>query len=438
MTASDPTKDPAMKTVVLDDDPTGTQSAAHVRVLLETSVDLLEESLRDADSVYVLTNTRAIDEREAVELLRRVRSEAEQAAARLGAHVRFVLRGDSTLRGHVFAESDVFMGPESTMLFVPAFPDGGRTTRGGVHYVAVGGRDVPADETEFAQDPVFPFGTAVLARYVTEKSGRPSRLVALEELRAGGLAEILADVPPGMVVIPDVETNEDIRVIARAVEDATTLGGASVLVRSASPLAAALAGVESRSLLDTRAPAKVPGSVLLVCGSHTAGATAQLEQVTRIWGEPVVLDTDAALADPIQAGIALAARAAPMLRRGGFAAITSARSRSGEHNTLDHGGRVMDALTKAVRELLPLADAVVSKGGITSADTARRGMGARSAVVEGQVLPGVSLWTLTARDRRQRTYAVVPGNVGDADTLVTVLDALGTPRGAQAGAGSAR
>ena len=38
-----------MKTVVLDDDPTGTQSATGVQVLLESDADRLEAALRDAD-----------------------------------------------------------------------------------------------------------------------------------------------------------------------------------------------------------------------------------------------------------------------------------------------------------------------------------------------------------------------------------------------------
>ena len=84
----------------------------------------------------------------------------------------------------------------------------------------------------------------------------------------------------------------------------------------------------------------------------------------------------------------------------------------------------MAALTTAVRELLPDVGVVVSKGGITSAEVARVGIGASSAVVLGQVLPGVSVWRLSAHDGRELLYVVVPGNVGAPDTLVRVLDAL--------------
>jgi uncharacterized protein YgbK (DUF1537 family) len=44
--------------------------------------------------------------------------------------------------------------------------------------------------------------------------------------------------------------------------------------------------------------------------------------------------------------------------------------------------------------------------------------------VLGQVLPGVSVWRMSARDGRDLLYVVVPGNVGGPDTLTRVLDAL--------------
>jgi uncharacterized protein YgbK (DUF1537 family) len=412
-----------MKTVVLDDDPTGTQSATGVRVLLESDADLLERALRAVDSVYVQTNSRAIDEAAAVELVSRVRADALAAADRLGEPVQFVLRGDSTLRGHVFAETEVFLGGEAVMLFVPAFPDGGRTTREGVHYVRIDGVDVSADQTEYAADPVFPFDTAVLADYVARKSGRVGLPVALDAVQGiDGLEAVLLDAPAGAVVVPDAVTNEDIRKIAEAVRRARA-AGASIVVRSASPLAAMLAGVESEGLLEAPLVDRARPT-LLVCGSHTDGATRQLAGVTDRWGAPVVIDTGAALTDPAAAAATASKEARDRVARDGLAVVTSERVRLTEHDTLAHGERVMTALTEVVQAVLPEVEVVVSKGGITSAEVASTGLGARSAVVLGQVLPGVSVWELEARDGRMLLYVVVPGNVGGPETLVDVLDAL--------------
>ncbi|HEY8310980.1 MAG TPA: four-carbon acid sugar kinase family protein, partial [Gemmatimonadaceae bacterium] len=205
-----------MKTVVLDDDPTGTQSATDVLVLLETDADLLTDALRDADSVYVLTNSRAIDEAAAVALVTAVRADALEAAERLGQEVRFVLRGDSTLRGHVFAESDVFASDDAIIAFVPAFPAGGRTTIDGVHLVCIDGRSVPAHETEYAADPVFPFYASRLTDYVAEKSDRPALHVPLRAVRGDTLEQVLRNAPARTVVLPDVENDDDVHLIADA------------------------------------------------------------------------------------------------------------------------------------------------------------------------------------------------------------------------------
>lgn len=411
-----------MKTVVLDDDPTGTQSASGVQVLLHSDADLLTEALREADSVYVQTNSRAIDREAAVDLVTRVKADAEEAADRLGEQLQFVLRGDSTLRGHVFAETEVFLDSGAVMLFVPAFPAGGRTTSGGIHYVRSGGTNVPAHETEYAHDPVFPFSSGVLADYVREKSPRRALPLSREIVRGGQLTQALEAAEPGCVVVPDAEDDDDIRVIAEAVVAARS-GGKQIVVRSASPLAAELAGVSSAGLLP-RPLVDAARPTLLVCGSHTAGATAQLELVREAWGDPAVVSTDAALDDPAAAGAAAADSIRSQLDERSLAVVTSERNRKQSHGTLEHGERVMAGLTQAVRAVLPRIEIVIAKGGITSAEVARTGIGAKSALVVGQVLPGISVWRMDDLTGREILYVVVPGNVGDERTLVDVLEAL--------------
>jgi uncharacterized protein YgbK (DUF1537 family) len=411
-----------MRTVVLDDDPTGTQSATGVTVLLEYDASILTEALRDAPSVYVQTNSRALVEPEAVALVTRVRDAALVAGQTLGEEIQFVLRGDSTLRGHVFAESAVFASPGSVLLFVPAFPDGGRTTRGGIHYARIDGRDVPAGQTEYAEDPVFGFRNSSMTDYVGEKAGQASTHVALEAVRTGGLAGVLSEAPEGRVVTCDAVTGDDIALIADAVR-AVRAAGRPVVVRSAAPLAADLAGVASSGLLPTPlVPSARP--TLLVCGSHTAGATAQLEALEPAFGPPVEVDTAEALRDPASAGRQTAARARERLAETGFVMLASERRRLAEHNTLDHGEKVMTALTTAVAELADAVEVVVAKGGITSSEVARAGLGAASGLVLGQVLPGISVWDIEPRPGRHQLYVVVPGNVGGPETLAEVLRAV--------------
>ena len=63
---------------------------------------------------------------------------------------------------------------------------------------------------------------------------------------------------------------------------------------------------------------------------------------------------------------------------------------------------------------------VIAKGGITSAVTARDGLGARAARVVGPILTGVALWRLPDGT----DYVVVPGNVGGPDLLVDLVAAI--------------
>jgi uncharacterized protein YgbK (DUF1537 family) len=413
------------KTVVLDDDPTGTQSATGVRVLLRWGAphpplaQLLHETLAGADGVYVQTNSRALDEVAAVALVTEVRDAAREAGRLLGADVRCVLRGDSTLRGHVFAETDVFAGPGDVVLFVPAFPAGGRTTLDGVHLVRTADGDVPAGETEYAADPVFGFTSSRLVDYVREKSTRTPVPLA----GAADLARALDEAPAGAVLLPDVRDDADVQALADVVRAWNPPAGRDVVVRCAAPLAAALAGATSTGFLDRPL---LPGTprVLVACGSHTDGARAQLEALAQRHGPAHVLSTAAALADPVAAGEDLAARARDDLAAG-LAVVATERVRSGEHGTLAHGEKVMTALVTAVRRLVPDADAVVSKGGITAAEVARVGIGAATALVEGQVAAGISVWRMAGPDGDDVLQVVVPGNVGGPDAVADAVAALG-------------
>ena len=71
----------------------------------------------------------------------------------------------------------------------------------------------------------------------------------------------------------DAVDNADISLIAEAISTADA-AGRKIVVRTAAPVAAELAGVSSPGLLGAPLLDR-PRPTLLVCGSHTAGATAQ-------------------------------------------------------------------------------------------------------------------------------------------------------------------
>jgi uncharacterized protein YgbK (DUF1537 family) len=415
-----------MLTAVLDDDPTGTQSASGVDVLLSWDTAAIVAALRARPGVYLQTNSRAVAPAEAVALSVRTRSQLAAAAAQLGQPILPVLRGDSTLRGHVFAESDVFAGPTGSVLFVPAFPQGGRTTVDSVHRVVIDGVDTPVGETEFAQDPVFGYRSSNLLQYVRERGDRRGIAVPLAVLRSTGgeaVATALRTAGPGEFVLPDAVTDADIELIHAGLRSALTTRS-DIVVRCGATLAAICAGCLSHAYLDRPLAAGRPG-VLIVCGSHTSAATAQLEALTeRLGRKPVEIATDAALADPAAAGRQAAALLEAELRDHGFATVSTERVRRAAHDSLDHGERVNRALMTAAGAVIGTVGTVVSKGGITSAEVARTALGATRARVRGQLAAGISVWDYATGT----VQVVVPGNVGGRDTLVDVISALNLTR----------
>ena len=164
--------------VVLDDDPTGTQTVHDVAVLTEWSVDALGLELARREPVFfVLTNSRSMPLALAQALNNEVGRNLGEASRLTGRDVAVVSRSDSTLRGHYPGEVDalaVALGqPFDATLIVPFFLEGGRYTIGDTHYVAEGDALTPAADTPFAQDAVFGYRSSNLRAWVEEKTGGP-------------------------------------------------------------------------------------------------------------------------------------------------------------------------------------------------------------------------------------------------------------------------
>src|SRR5262245_3499853 len=185
--------------VVLDDDPTGTQTVHGIPVLTTWEVETLARVLRhDWPVVYILTNSRSMPPVEAEQVTSQVVSALSAASRKIGRKLRYLSRSDSTLRGHFPLETDVLAAqlagegtPIRSVLLVPAFIEVGRHTLSGTHYLQVGDELVPTHETEFALDSCFGYSTAYLPDWVAEKSnGRIQAsqvtVVSLDEIRQGG------------------------------------------------------------------------------------------------------------------------------------------------------------------------------------------------------------------------------------------------------------
>ncbi|MDP9363593.1 MAG: hypothetical protein M3Q10_05100 [Chloroflexota bacterium] len=434
------------KLVALDDDPTGVQTVHDTAVLARWDAATLAEELRDPHPVcFVLTNSRSVPEADAIGLNGEIAVNLREAARVIGVTFALASRSDSTLRGHFPAETDALadaLGGVDGTLLVPAFFEGGRYTIGDVHWVREGDGLVPAAETEFARDATFGYRHSDLREWVEEKTGGriPAAAVAsisLEDVRVGGpdrVAEILSGVDAGRPVVVNATSYRDLDVVVLGLLRAEA-AGKRFLYRTGASFVRARAGLAERpllsraDLLNAASPSPLPG--LVVVGSHVRRTAEQLTALLALPGVaqvelrvPRVVDSSTRLEE-----IEAARRAASVaLNRGVTPVVATSRELFRAPDPLaqlETSRAVSSALVEVVSGVEGRPGWVVGKGGITSSDVGTVALGARRAVVLGQVRPGIPVWRLGPETRFPGLpYVVFPGNVGTPDTLAEVVALL--------------
>lgn len=425
---------PSEHIVVLDDDPTGVQTLAGVTVLLGWDAARIRGALDDHPAVHLITNTRALHPG----AVRPLVTAAARTAVDGVPDAQLVLRGDSTLRGHVREEyvavRDV-IAPDAwpVLLLVPALPSAGRVTVEGVHLLERGGSRVPVSDTEFAQDGVFAYSSARLLDWAEERTdglfaasrGREVHLAALRDGGGGAVAGAILDAGASAhaaAVAVDAETTDDLEVAAEGYR-AAVAAGARAIVRCAPAFAGVLCGTAASENVELPTPR---AGLLLVCGSYVAQTTRQLRRLLADRPGALVEADVHALADgnAHAESSRLAAAASRLLERDGFAVLATPRVRPPETTSLAAGERIARGLARSVAEIEPRPSVVVAKGGITSALVLREGLGSDEASVVGPVVPGVSRWLARWPDGSPVDYIVVPGNVGGDELLAGLVDGM--------------
>src|SRR5512141_1398770 len=95
------------KLVVIDDDPTGSQTVHNIPVLTRWNVDTLRLELQnDLPAFYILTNTRGMSLKEAQTINAEIGHNLRILSREMNRRVEVVSRSDSTLRGHFPGEVD--------------------------------------------------------------------------------------------------------------------------------------------------------------------------------------------------------------------------------------------------------------------------------------------------------------------------------------------
>lgn len=447
--------------LVLDDDPTGSQSVHGVEAVILPGFgdldaggpmigDLARALAQPGSACFVLTNSRSMPASDAGALARYFGSVAVMLERRLGGPITVVSRGDSTLRGHLLTEvrglddgrrQACGKGYDGVLL-VPAYLEAGRFTAGDVHWARVGGEVLPVAETEFAKDRAFGFASSNLRQFLEEKSGGTVAAaevtsVSLDDVRSGGpehVAEILRRVEGGRFAVVNATEYEDLEVVALGVVVAQEAGSA-LLVRCGPSFVAPLAGIEPAGPLKTRDlwPAAPPsGHGLVVVGSHVGLTNRQVKALEALGGlTRVEVDVDLLVTDGgADAVTSLAAESRAALEGGDVLLITTrvVRTAGDELESVRIARKVSDGVAAIVRQVLPARPAwVLTKGGITSHDVLAQGLGVRRAEVAGQLFAGfVSVFRPLDADPGAigMPCVVFAGNVGDDGTLAEVVGRL--------------
>ena len=476
------------KIVVLDDDPTGTQTVHGVPVYTDMSMEWLKDGMESPENMFFfLTNSRSFTAQKTEEYHRELTGRLLHAAEEQGKELLLISRGDSTLRGHYPLELDVLKeeweaasGKKADgQIICPYFREGGRFTIDSVHYVKEGEWLVPAGETEFARDKTFGYRSSHLGDYVEEKSGGKYRkqdcicitLKLLRKMDYQAITELLLQSKDFSPILVDAVSEADVMIFVTCLLRALAQGK-EFMIRSAAAIPKVIGNIASRSVLtreeinsreemhskeemysedETNTMEKIhsmedihsgEGSAeetknyggLVIVGSHVKKTTGQLNALRQSKAPLMFLEFDVnawfkpeGLSGETNRMIEEAEKA---MKEGKTAVIYTSRKllapegADGE-TLLNLSVSLSDALTAIVTGLHRKPAFLIAKGGITSSDVATKGLGIKKAMVIGQASPGIPVWRTGAESKFPGLhYIIFPGNVGETDTLKEIVDQL--------------
>jgi uncharacterized protein YgbK (DUF1537 family) len=452
-----------LKVVVLDDDPTGSQTVHGAPLLLRWDTASLEGALRHPSPLlFVLANSRALAPDDAARRVREICRALRPALARAEAagwidRWLIVSRGDSTLRGHFPLEVDGIaaeLGPFDATLLVPAFLPGGRTTVDGLHRL----HGEPVHTTPFAADRLFGFSTSHLPDWVAEKTaGRiPAAavqrigLAELDAAAAGALEPLcrrLAALNDNTVLAVDAERPAHLEALGAAVRAVTDPRAGSdapwgrprrLLFQSAASLLNGLVPLPPQprdagalAALRRCGPGGVPLPGLVLVGSHVPLADDQLEvllQEPGCRGVEIPVARLARLLEGPEPALLLASlerdwreRLEAILEEGLTPVLFSSRGEIACRSDAERrrlGLALAGLMARLAAALEPRIGYLISKGGITSHTLLADGLDLASVELQGQLFAGLSLVLTPPRaDRAGLPVVTFPGNLGEAGSL---------------------
>ncbi|MGO2083094.1 four-carbon acid sugar kinase family protein [Vagococcus sp.] len=440
------------KIIVLDDDPTGTQTVHDVVVYTDWTKDSLYEAFKKEDKMfYILTNSRSFSEEKTKNVHQEIAKTIAEVSLELGISFTIISRGDSTLRGHYPLETEVLKETLEKEMFTTidgeilcfSFFEGGRYTLDNVHYLKKENQSIPVGETEFAKDQTFGFISSNLIDYIVEKSQQTIEKtdilsISIDDLRHKQVALIekkLMTCHKFQKVVVNATNYEELRVFVIALLGAIEKGK-KFIFRTAASLPKVLADISTIDYLPKEAiiaKDNINGGLIIV-GSHVKLSTLQLNQLKESTLDLTFIEFNVAsylekktYDDEISRVNKVVEK---QIRNGKSVVIYTSRDllipkSVDKELVLAMSVEVSVALTKIIQSLVSQPKYIISKGGITSSDIATKGLGIKEALVLGQADAGIPVWLSDKKSKfSQMPYLIFPGNVGTTNTLRDVVEKL--------------
>lgn len=425
--------------IILDDDPTGSQSVTNVPVLTDWSEGSIRAELeRKSPVFFIITNSRALTKTEAMLL----NEDIGKTISCLIDDFYIISRSDSTLRGHFFYEVDSlakglgWKSDDSLTIFFPAFVEGNRLTKDNTHYLLDNENWIPVSDTPYAQDKTFGYQHSNLVEYIIEKSNNQITEAEIQSISITNLEKsdtlfILEKIQNAKkYLIVNALTYDHIDRFASIIKNSNR----KIIFRTSASFAASFAAVKSINLLYREeiyqnCPAKNGG--LIVVGSHVPNTTAQLHQLIRSGIKTIELEVEKLLDKQthVEGYVkSLSNQIDASLAHNEDVVLYTSRKLITTHDeteSLKLSVNISTNLVSIIKNLKIQPKFIISKGGITSSDIATKALSLRRAIVLGQIENGISVWKTDETSKfPHMPYIVFPGNVGTSDTLKNVYDKL--------------
>jgi len=412
--------------VVADDltgaNDTGVQFAKKgLKTIVSTQLEGTPETFGDTEVIVLDTESRADTPSTAYQKVRTATRTLKRAGVR-----RFYKKIDSTLRGNIGRELDAILDELGidVAIVVPAFPKTGRITVGGYQLV----NQVPLERTEIARDPVSPVTESHAVTLIGRQTKRSVGHISLSTVLKG-VDQIIHELEKlrsagKQIVVVDATTQHDLKVIAEATAEKTSVFCGPAGLAEELPTAWRLLEVKSSPVLV------VAGSASQVTVNQLAYAAKALPLTS------VQLDLRRTLARSGEESRRVVDEALSLLEQGRDVAVTSADSseRVAEARRIAEEERIH---TKQARKLISSTLARITAGVlertnpagivVTGGDTLMgvfKALGADGIRVEDEVLPGMPVSTILGGKRTGLRVVTKAGAFGPPEAIVEAVEFL--------------